>query len=265
MKEQPANHPTFRYLLDHYVELLTVLTLLFVLQTGLVPFDFGSAAGKAGDSLFNAKVTRLTLPDVISNIFLYFPLGMLAHWCLCRAAGGGRLVFLATVAFAACVSTSVEWLQAYSPSRVSSVIDLASNVLGASLGAAVSTIARWIVPRLMGAALFEFRERPLPAMLKTYCVVLVVFAAIPFSFSLDRVRLKESARAVNLIPFADQSASVAYGFMGPQLVDSDNQRWDRMKRWSRWTGPKWSPPALMYVPLARTVCSQSAMIGSGAA
>ena len=228
-------HPTVRYLLDHYVELLTVLTLLFVLQTGLVPFDFGSAAGTGGESLFSAEVTRLTFPDVISNIFLYFPLGMLAHWSLCRMAGGGRLVFLATVAFAACLSGSIEWIQAYSPSRVSSVIDLVSNVLGASLGAAVSTIARWIMPQLMGTALVEFHERPLPAMLKTYCVVLVVFAAIPFSFSFDRVRLKESVQAVNWIPFADQSANVRYGFMGPQVVDSDHQRWDRMKRWSRWT------------------------------
>lgn len=235
MNEQPASHPTVSYLLDHYVELLTVLALLFVLQTGLVPFDFGSAAGTGGESLFSARVTRLTFPDVISNIFLYFPLGMLVHWTLCRAVGGGRVVFLATVAFAACLSASIEWVQAYSPSRVSSLIDLASNILGASLGATVSTIARWIMPRLMGAALVEFHERPLSAMLKTYCVVLVVFAAIPFSFSLDRVRLKESVQAVNWIPFADQSANVAYGFTRPQVVNSDQQRWDHMKRWSRWT------------------------------
>ena len=235
MKEHPSSHPTVQYLLDHYVEFLAVITLLFVLQTGLVPFDFGSVAGKAGNSFFGAKLSSLTLPDVVSNIFLYFPLGMLTHWCLYRMAGSGRLVFLASVAFAACVSASVEWIQAYSPSRVSSLFDLASNILGASLGAAVSTIARWIVPRMIGVALVEFHDRPLPTILKTYCLVLVVFAAVPFSFSLDRVRLKESVRAVNWIPFAEPSTGVAYGFMGPKLVESDQLRWDRLKRWSRWT------------------------------
>ena len=234
MNQQSTTHSAVRYLRDHYVELLAVLTLLFVLQTGLVPFDFGSRVGGGRGSLFSMQVNRLTLPDVVSNIFLYFPLGMFAHWSLCRAAGGGRFVFLGTIVIAAGVSGCIEWLQAYSPTRVSSAIDLVSNTIGASMGAAVSTIARWFVPRLMDAAIGEFRERPLPSMLKTYCLAIIVMGAVPFSFSLDRVRLKESIQAVNLIPFAGPANNVTYGFSGPQVVDSDHLRWERMKRWSRW-------------------------------
>ena len=235
MKTQSTSHSAVRYLVQHYVELLTVLTLLFVLQTGLVPFDFGSDRQSGNTGFFSANVTRFTFPDVVSNIFLYFPLGVLIHWSLCRAAAGGRLILSATVVIAVGISGAVEWVQAYSPTRVSSLIDLVCNSLGAALGASVSSIARWIVPQLMGKALAEFHERLLPAVLKSYCVLLVVIAVIPFSFSLDRTRLKHSVQSVNLVPFAAQPAGPEFGFSPEHIVRGEQIRWQQMKRWSRWS------------------------------
>jgi VanZ family protein len=239
MRTAHTSHPAVRFLVRRYVELLTILALLFVLQTGLVPFDFQSAADQVGaGNFFSSATSRLTLPDVISNIFLYVPLGMLLHWSLARRLHRIPATGLIAMALAAATSGLVEWLQAYSAARVSSVIDLSSNVIGAAVGVSLSLTCRRIVPQLVGAAIAELQHRPQALMLKAYCLVLVVFAAIPFSFSFDTVRLKQAVRSANLIPFQAiaYDDAVMAGLLPKSAVNARAQlRWLNMRRWSRWT------------------------------
>ena len=239
MNADAAIHPVVRFLLRNSVELLALLAVLFILQTGLVPFDFiiGPAA-PSSDQWFSATTSRLTFPDVVSNIFLYLPIGILLHWVSSRRLANRTLALLVTIALAAALSGAVEWLQAYSPARVSSMIDLVANVVGATLGASVSWLARWIVPAMFEAVLDEFCVRPQAAALKAYCLLLVVFAAIPFSFSFDTIRLKKAVKAANFVPFATHDASLlesdgGRGARGYQAIAY--QKWRGMKRWSRWT------------------------------
>ncbi|MGB2988120.1 MAG: VanZ family protein [Phycisphaerae bacterium] len=226
------------FLLRYYVELLAALAVLFVLQTGLVPFDFAGVGTETGSTvLFGATVTHLTFPDIVSNIFLYLPIGILVHWSLCRAVPNRTLALLVTIILAAALSGGIEWIQAYSILRVSSIIDFVSNVAGATLGASLSWVARWIVPRLMEAAILEVHERPQTALLKAYCVVLVIFAAIPFSFSFDAVRLHKAIKSANFVPFAvsDTSATAAEEARAAGSQRSHAlTKWQHMKRWSRW-------------------------------
>ncbi len=230
--------PTVHFLLRHYVEFLTVLTVLFILQTGLVPFDFSRAATGVGSRvLFSASVTRLTFPDIVSNIFLYVPLGALLHWCLVRNLRRIPLTSVIAIAFAAALSGIVESLQAYSVARVSSVIDLTSNVVGATVGVCLSWTTRRIVPHLLGVTIAELHEHPQAAILKAYCLLLVVFAAIPFSFSFDGIRLKQAVRAANFVPFrAPTYDDAVAGGMLPKTTENTYayERWLGMKRWSRW-------------------------------
>lgn len=199
-----VGNPAVSFLVRRYVELLTTLVVLFVLQAGLVPFDFGGRGGETGSTgFFGATVSNLTFPDIVSNIFLYVPVGILLHWTLYRRARRHTFILPATIALAAAMSAGVEWLQAYSPARVSSIIDFVSNVVGATIGASISWIARHTVPRMLGAALYEYHKRPQAALLKTYCLALVVFAAIPFSFSFDATRMKQAIKSANFIPFAE--------------------------------------------------------------
>ena len=89
MPSTPANLPVRKFLMRYYVELLGVLSVLFVLQTGLVPFDFFTGAPHpVARVLFTAATDHYTLADIIGNIFLYVPIGLLAHTCICRRGVG---------------------------------------------------------------------------------------------------------------------------------------------------------------------------------
>ncbi len=235
MAESPS---TARFLVRHYVELFTALVVLFVLQSGLVPFDFFGGQGETGSTeFFGTSVSRLTSPDIVSNIFLYVPVGMFLHWTLSRYSRSRMLMLPVTVILAAALSGGIEWIQAYSPVRVSSLIDLISNIVGATLGALLSWIARWMIPGMVNSALLEFHKRPQAAFCKTYCLVLIIFAVMPFSFSFDLGRLKQAIKSANTIPFA---TSEAYDAWGRPIVETEDSlgdayaKWRSMKHWSRW-------------------------------
>ena len=69
--------------------------------------------------------------DVLVNVLLYLPLGACAWWaCPVRR----RIRFLVPVALALLLSTSVELLQAFVPTRSSSACDILANVIGAAIG-----------------------------------------------------------------------------------------------------------------------------------
>lgn len=238
MSTNPATHRTVKFLMRHYVELLAVLSVLFVLQTGLVPFDFFRDQATSGSTvLFTTATDHATFPDIVFNIFLYVPVGLLLHCWLCRARGQPGGVLLSAILLAAALSGAIEWLQAYSPARVSSVIDLTANVVGACIGAFISQVARWILPGLIGAALCEFHASPQAALAKAYCLALAIAAAMPFTFSFDSVRLKQSWENARFMPFSAVTAQATAA--DDALAVRDYRRWShaewwRMKRWSRW-------------------------------
>ncbi len=238
MNAPVPRHPAGRFLVHHYVELLTVFAVLFVLQTGLIPFDFFAGQVEAGRGKLFAPVTSpYTLADIFSNTFLYLPIGVFLYWSLCRRRCRGAAAAFLAVGLAAALSGAIEWLQAYSPTRVSSIIDFISNVVGAGVGVAISGMARWIVPRLIGAALHEFHHRPQAALLKAYCGMLVLAAALPFSFSLDVGLLKRSVESATWVPFG---AVAEYDRAADEALAAGNYwqysftKWQGMKRWSRW-------------------------------
>jgi len=240
MNPEAGNTPNEPLLQRRYVEFLTLLALLFVLQVSLVPFDFSAGVGAvAGGSrvYFDTSVDHLTLADITANIFLYVPLAALLFWSLRRALPSTLLSALLAIGLAAGLSAGMEHLQYFSPSRVSSLIDLVSNVGGAAIGVAASALCRALVPRMMEAITLEFIERPMAALVKSYVVALVVLGSLPFSFSFDGNRLKESIKAINYVPFATASWSDTDA-KAPTMASAQqaraHQRWAAMKRWSRW-------------------------------
>ena len=74
--------------------------------------------------------------DIAFNVIAYLPLGMLA--CLYfRGVDGGRRAILKAVLLGAGYSLAMEMAQLFVPNRYSSSFDLASNAVGALLGAMV--------------------------------------------------------------------------------------------------------------------------------
>lgn len=81
-----------------------------------------------------------TVFDVVTNVLGYMPFGalaVLAAWPRCR---GLLAVVLATLG-GTLLSGVMEAVQTYLPTRVASNLDLATNVLGALLGAAIAAPA----------------------------------------------------------------------------------------------------------------------------
>ncbi|MGO9228289.1 MAG: VanZ family protein [Bryobacteraceae bacterium] len=79
---------------------------------------------------------RFVLRDVVINVLLYVPVGAVA--CLAWRPRWPRAAALAATVFAFTLSLSMELLQNYVPSRVTSLSDLATNTLGAALGACLA-------------------------------------------------------------------------------------------------------------------------------
>jgi VanZ family protein len=84
---------------------------------------------------FNSGMPRFwTGFDVIANVLVYVPLGLMLSWVLqtrLRSSVASALAFLAS----SCFSLLVEWVQVILPSRVPSLLDWLLNSFGALLGA----------------------------------------------------------------------------------------------------------------------------------
>lgn len=252
MDSHSSNQPISQFLVRHHAQVLAALACLFVLQAGLIPFDFAPRQGNPGSRAFyDTSVHDLILPDIVSNIFLYVPLGGLLFWAFHRRIRYAVAAGLCAIGTAGLLSAGIEYAQAYTVMRVSSLIDLISNVFGATLGALIAWACRLLIPRISAAAGREFRQRPYAAVLKAYGAVLILFAAAPFTFSFDVARLKKSVRSVNLVPFAAQETNLGNWFAAPAAQAKPDQRragaddsvryqsgayrkWHRAKRWSRW-------------------------------
>jgi VanZ family protein len=243
MSSDRANHSSDHFLIAHFGEVLTVLVVLVVLQLGLAPYDFLSYADvQRRLDFFSTARSQVTLPDAIANIALYVPLGILLHTVLRRRFGRGILCAFATMSCGAALSAGVEWLQAYSPPRVSSLIDLVANILGTAVGVALASAFASLVPGLLGALLYDIRHRPATAALKAYCGLLVVFATMPFTFSFDTQRLAEAYKTSSFVPFATPPAEQAVAERAMDVAASgavagrnaELARWMAMKRWARW-------------------------------
>lgn len=238
MTARPSHRNRPHFLVRYHLELLTLLALLFVFQSGLVPFDFLNSTGDGQSGVwFSARWNDLTVPDAIGNVFLYIPIGILVYATLRRACGNGILACVLTLAAGAGLSGSIEWIQGFSASRVSSSIDWSANLLGTALGTLIGMSAMRLIPRMVGAALYEFSKQPRMALLKAYCLALVVVAALPFSFSLDSTRLKQAAKAAHFVPFAalaDDASLARDALVAEDSHTYDLASWRFLKRWSRW-------------------------------
>jgi hypothetical protein len=100
------------------------------------------------------------------------------------------------------LSTLVECGQLYLPSRVPSVVDLATNTTGAALGALVGwPLIRRAWPSWSPALRRFVGRRPIVACAPAAGVGLVVSGLAPFDVSLDRGDIRAALNRARPIPF----------------------------------------------------------------
>lgn len=230
----PRRSPAFaRIVLLYPNEILAFLAITFIVQAGLVPFDFQFAGvNELLQSSGNPISPSSPLHDIIGNLFLFVPFGLFVQACAARHFPSAFSFFLTLLA-ATLLSAGIESVQAYSPSRVSSIVDVCCNIGGTAIGALISSVAKRLIPQWLGATLFEFRDRPAVATLKAYVLVLALIGAMPFTFAFDAPRFQQAVRQTVLVPFGDTlartTADVSTDTRAAALAD-----WGTSRRWTRW-------------------------------
>jgi glycopeptide antibiotics resistance protein len=151
---------------DPTLTLLILWTILVVYVT-MLPFDFSldTATDASRVRALVASLGRRVWPgDAVRNVLFFVPLGLLLSF---RLAGGGTgfgktLVRAASVGLA--LSIVVECGQFFLPSRIPSLVDLATNTFGAALGASVGwPLIRRAWPRYWPALRRFVGRRPMSA------------------------------------------------------------------------------------------------------
>ncbi|MDD5175899.1 MAG: VanZ family protein [Sterolibacterium sp.] len=136
--------------------LATAYTLL-VIYASLHPFSGWHDSGASPAAfLFAAWPRYWTVFDLVTNILAYLPLGFIWVPTMQPRHGPYWAVVWAT-ALGICLSLSLETLQNFLPSRISSNVDLGCNSLGALLGAFAG--ARWGAALLDGGRIHGLRMR----------------------------------------------------------------------------------------------------------
>jgi len=130
---------------------------LLVLYASLYPFAGWRDSGLDPFAFLQAGWPRyVTRFDLAVNVLAYLPLGFL--WCtvLLRCLPVSAALFVAALG-GGVLSLGIEWAQGFLPARVPSNLDLASNTLGALLGALAAL--RWGRDLLDGGRLHAWRLR----------------------------------------------------------------------------------------------------------
>ena len=148
-RASPRPSPLARYLLLAYV--------LLVIYASLYPFSGWRDQGVGPFAYLSERLPRyITAFDVVTNLVAYMPLGFFALLALHPLVRGKRAFALSSLASCA-LSFAMEALQTYLPSRISSNLDLATNSLGALVGAGLALCCG---ARLLGRGkMHELRHR----------------------------------------------------------------------------------------------------------
>lgn len=133
-EQQPAPHPPLDARGAAYWKLATAYLLLLVYGTLFPLSDWDSIHGGLHALFPIIWPTHISRSDVITNLVVYLPLGLLLmlSW---RLRYGAWFAIALTTLVGSSLSFGLEYLQSYLPQRVPSLLDTALNSLGVLLGA----------------------------------------------------------------------------------------------------------------------------------
>ncbi len=110
---------------------LVVLVAVLTLWQLLYPFGFGEAQSSW---LYETDIHKINL---LGNLVLFVPLGLLLGWRLRRGGVNRALAITAVLGIGGGISLIGETLQVFLPSRQSSIVDLLANSLGVTVAGIV--------------------------------------------------------------------------------------------------------------------------------
>ena len=185
--------------------LLLVLWGLFILYGTTIPFDFSASSARVGAKLqkvLEQPWQTASRMDIVSNILLFLPWGFLCSaWLADRGAGYAVSLIVASLTGMA-LSGFVEFLQLFTPTRITSLIDVATNLSGSVTGAVIGwPLARWASPLARPWLGRVVRARPMIAGSLIVAAGLMISGLVPFDVSIDLGDLETSIKSARPIPF----------------------------------------------------------------
>lgn len=122
----------------------------------LYPFRHWQAPALPAMQFLFIWPAHLDKADLLQNVLVYAPFGLLAALWLAGAMHAARAALLAT-ALGTALSLCMECAQQFNPARVASAVDIATNSLGSGLGALLAgTMLRHTLP---GGLTLAWRDR----------------------------------------------------------------------------------------------------------
>jgi VanZ family protein len=162
------------------LSLLPILTLLYValiVYGSLFPFEGWDAPERAFLKFLSDPWPQdFSRSDLITNVLVYIPLGLLLAGWILRSLNGPSALILASVS-GGLLSIAMEGLQAFFPGRVSSKLDVIANIGGAIVGALLA----WLIsPRTLPGAWIKGlrREWLLPGRLISISLVALLLGVM---------------------------------------------------------------------------------------
>jgi glycopeptide antibiotics resistance protein len=193
---------------------LFIIYSLFILYSTTIPYDFSTDTRALRHNfetirwspLVRPDGSRESIPDVVSNILLFIPFGLLIGLVVLprQKAKSRRNTILLAIIGSVILSGLVETIQIVSISRVTSVTDLLTNTIGGLSGALLALL----LSTKLTAPLSQWSRRqklhsPVVLLLIFYLAALFLSFTIPFDISLDIDHVKDGLKSARLDPITD--------------------------------------------------------------
>lgn len=202
---------------------LLLCYLVFLAYGSFFPFDFAYDPGRIRrvldhplPRLHDADGRRLvSLPDVVSNVLLGVPFGVLMAW---SGLAGGPLAtrVLRVVVADTVLAGAVEAGQLFAPSRTSSLNDVVAQVAGALAGLLLAHALSGASPGPLGPRLARvLGHRPALVLLLALAVILAANALYPYAVTLDPSTVWHNVKSTQWRPLA----SLRHAFWPDVLVE----------------------------------------------
>ncbi len=184
---------------------------LFILYGSFIPFRFSDDPEFVRSQFvrfftppYEHGVRRFSLPDVVSNVLLFVPFGLLwvgGEFSLRMQSRLGKAAF--TVGLLGLLSGLViESGQMFSPGRTASILDALCNGIGSGTGAAAAYLLFRAFRGSFGLGLLQLlRQRPSLVLLALLLMVSITDAYYPFDVTLDVSTVWQNVKNTQLIPF----------------------------------------------------------------
>jgi len=223
-----SSEPIINWLHAHAAELAFLLVAATLIAVSVLPLDFQRPASGPllAPAWFRFWHAPLSKGDVIANIALYVPLGTLGYLAARRLgwSAGGALALAS--GFGLSISLFCEGVQALLPARTTSVVDVASNMLGALLGGVGGGLLRSIVRSRRDGMRQEIRSHPWSAAAKVAACLIVLIQLRPYDLLMDARDIGRGLRDASLSPIHEwQTLAQAKRLSRrPTLTDAESAR-----------------------------------------